>query len=201
MTDLGLSFTVLLPDTAAEPAPYPGERPEEFALRAASAKARNVAAKLDISGPNPGSRETRLAVIAADTVVSLDGVLYGKPLDSAHALSMLRELAGRTHQVVTACSILHRSLPSLAVHTPAWNEESFFVTSDVTFWNAGNDLLQAYARTAEPLDKAGAYAVQGMGAFLAERLCGSWSNVVGLPLAELCRALLRLEIITYAPCD
>lgn len=168
------------PPEAAEPSPGKDEEPEAFVIRAARAKAAALCAL-------PGALPTTPApvVIAADTIVVLDNRILGKPRDPAHALSMLRALRGRTHQVITGCALV---VPRSAFHT-------FAVRSSVTFWQCPDSLLTAYATCGEPLDKAGAYAVQGKGAFLAERIEGSWSNVVGLPLAELVRHLLALGAI------
>ena len=97
---------------------------------------------------------------------------------------MLRGLAGNTHRVITGCALLAAGMS----HT-------FAVQSHVRMWNCPDDLLRAYAFSGEPMDKAGAYAVQGMGAFLVESITGSWSNVVGLPLAELIQTLTDLRAV------
>ena len=171
---VGLDFKALPPPGHAEPAPLPGEDPVLYALRAAEAKACAI--------PLPSSDSV---VIAADTIVVLGGEILGKPDDSNHAYAMLRSLAGKTHTVVTACVIFHQNA---ALH-------AFSVQSQVTLWDAPPELLRAYANSAEPLDKAGAYAAQGAGTALVRRIDGSWSNVVGLPLAELFEALLEMGII------
>jgi septum formation protein len=169
------------PPVAAEPFPLAEENAVDYAVRAARAKAAALCA---VSGVIPSS-PPKPVVIAADTVVVLDNVILGKPRDAMHALAMLRSLAGRTHQVITGCAL---AMPSSAFL-------SFFVQSSVTFWKCPDDALAAYAACGEPLDKAGGYAVQGKGAFLVERVEGSWSNVVGLPLSEVFRLLLALEAI------
>ena len=173
MRELGLAFTCLSPPESAEPLPFAGEDAGEYALRAAWAKAESV---LPYAGPPP------CTILAADTVVALDGRILGKPRDAEEAYAMLRLLAGRTHTVVSGCAIRPPSGP------PAF----FAVRSAVTMWDCPEPVIRAYANSGEPLDKAGAYAVQGAGAFLVERIEGSWSNVVGLPLAELVREMLRL---------
>lgn len=177
---LGLDARIMPPPEAAEPSPLAGEAPVSFAVRAARAKAAALCAAPDVPSAAPAP-----VVIAADTIVVLDGDILGKPRDADHALAMLRSLRGRTHQVITGCAL---AIPRVEVHT-------FFVQSSVTFWQCPDSLLTAYAACGEPLDKAGGYAVQGKGAFLAERIEGSWSNVVGLPLAELVRHLLELGAI------
>ncbi|MEG6506432.1 Maf family nucleotide pyrophosphatase [Nitratidesulfovibrio sp. 1201_IL3209] len=176
---LGLSFEVH-GNGAAEPDPRPGEPPADYARRAATAKAASVAAS---RAGCPGS-----VVIAADTVVALHGEIMGKPVDRADALRMLARLAGHTHEVVSACCV---ALPDGA-------RETFHAATRVTMWNAPPAALAAYAATGEPDDKAGAYGIQGVGAFLVESIDGSWSNVVGLPVAELVRLLLRHGVIEPA---
>ena len=170
---LGLSFEVY-GNGAAEPEPLPAEPPAHYARRAAAAKAASVAAT------RPGS-----VVIAADTVVALHGEIMGKPQDRADALRMLSRLAGHTHEVVSAC----------CVALPDGTREIFHAATRVTMWDAPAAALAAYAATGEPDDKAGAYGIQGVGAFLVESIDGSWSNVVGLPVAELVRLLLQHGVI------
>lgn len=126
-------------------------------------------------------------IIAADTIVVLRSAILGKPRDPDHALSMLRRLAGKTHTVITGCALLSTE-----------TSRSFAVRSRVSMWRCPESLLQAYARSGEPSDKAGAYAVQGMGACLVQGITGSWSNVVGLPVAELVQALLEMNAIAPA---
>lgn len=179
----GLPFTVTTAPESEEPRPQPGESPTAYALRAAHCKAASVRALL---APEAAAQSL---VIAADTIVSLGDRILGKPRDSAHALDMLERLAGKTHTVTSA----------VALHLPAsWPpplEEAFADTARVTFAAWPREVLAAYATSGEPDDKAGAYAVQGRGAFLAERLDGAWSTVVGLPLAPLATLLLRRRLI------
>lgn len=170
---LGLSFEVY-GNGAAEPEPLPVEPPTHYARRAAAAKAASVAAS------RPGC-----VVIAADTVVALHGEIMGKPRDRMDAVRMLSRLAGHTHEVVSAC----------CVALPDGNSETFHAATRVTMWDAPAAALAAYAATGEPDDKAGAYGIQGVGAFLVESIDGSWSNVVGLPVAELVRLLLQRGVI------
>lgn len=182
----GMPFTVLTAPEEAEPRPERGEGAQAYALRAARDKAARVRALL-----SPDAAATSL-VLAADTVVCLDGRILGKPRDDADALAMLEALAGHTHTVTSA----------VALHVPdVWtppHKESFTDTAAVTFAAWPREVLAAYARTGEPADKAGAYAVQGRGAFLAARLDGAWSTVVGLPLAPLAALLLRRGLIIPA---
>jgi septum formation protein len=121
-------------------------------------------------------------VIGADTVVHLDGNILGKPDSPEKAVQMLRQLSGRTHQVITGVAFR-------CIERGIW--ELLEVTSEVTFGVLSEDLISRYVKTGEPLDKAGAYGIQGMGAVLVESIQGSYSNIVGLPLFEVARVLRR----------
>lgn len=127
-------------------------------------------------------------VISADTVVSVNNMILGKPADKTEALSFLRMLNNRSHTVITACSLFYDGL-----------ETSFSVVSQVRFANNSEKLLKAYAHTGEGLDKAGAYAVQGRGATLISGVEGSWTNIVGLPVAELMQTLLEKGLVSIGP--
>lgn len=182
----GLPFTVLMAPDEQEPRPRPKEDASGYALRAAQSKAARVCSLL-----SPEDAASSL-VIAADTVVCLEGRILGKPRDSAEALAMLEQLAGRAHTVTSAVAL------RLPESWPAPRDECLTDTARVTFAAWPRSVLAAYARSGEPADKAGAYAVQGSGAFLAERLDGAWSTVVGLPLTPLAALLLRRGLILPA---
>jgi septum formation protein len=141
------------------------ESPERYVVRVAVEKATAV------QGRHPGA-----TVLAADTSVVLEGRILGKPATAEEALEMLRALSGRTHEVMTAVAVAGVGARR--------------VTASVTFAAATEAALRWYVSTGEPMDKAGAYAVQGIGGFLVERIEGSYSAVVGLPLVETL-ALLR----------
>ena len=141
--------------------PLPGEEPAAYVDRLARAKAQGVA--------RPGE-----VVVAADTTVVIDGRIIGKPAGRTEALETLRTLSGRTHTVYTG----------VAVVSPA-GTSGVTVTSEVTFVKISEDVLDWYAGTPEPYDKAGAYGLQAAGAMLVASVQGSVSNVLGLPLAEL----------------
>jgi septum formation protein len=125
-------------------------------------------------------------VIAADTVVALGREIMGQPASKVEALEMLKKLAGQTHIVYTGCCI----------RVPNGHHESFCVTSEVTMHPWPEPVLRAYVDGGESEDKAGAYSIQGQGAFLVERITGSWTSVVGLPLTELLAILFRNGIIS-----
>lgn len=177
LEEWGLPFDIR-PSDADEPAPAPGEAPDAHARRLAALKARNVAGLLP-----RGSGET--LILAADTVVALDGRIFGKPADADDALAMLRALSGREHAVSSGVCLIHLAEDGTA------RETAFSETSRVRFEDWPDAVLRAYAATGESLDKAGAYAVQGVGAFLIGEIRGSWSNVVGLPAASAAGILLR----------
>ncbi|MBU1228730.1 MAG: septum formation protein Maf [Proteobacteria bacterium] len=177
---LGLELEIC-PSNAPEPPPLPGEAPEGYALRMARLKT------LDVAVLYPDS-----AVLGADTIVVLPGnaasppLILGKPASGADALRMLALLSGRAHLVITGCCL---ALPG------ASEPFCFAESTEVHMRTSTPGELAAYVATGEPADKAGAYAIQGLGAFLVERVSGSYTNVVGLPVAECARLLLDRGLI------
>ncbi len=180
---IGIAFEVLLlreaPGRAADvvEVAVDGEPPRHYVERIARTKAgvgweRIAKRKVE---PRP--------VLGADTEVVLDDVVFGKPADAAQALEMLARLSGRTHLVLTG----------VAVH---WHDETVFVLSEsrVTFRALSGAEIKRYVATGEPFDKAGGYAVQGRAAAFIERLEGSYSGVMGLPLFETALALARVGV-------
>jgi septum formation protein len=159
--------------------PLPGESAPVYVGRLAAAKAIAVGR----------AGET---VIAADTTVSLDGRIIGKPADRPGALDILRQLSGRTHIVYTGVAVLSGGGP------PGSRLAATTVTSEVTFIQASEDLLAWYADTDEPYDKAGGYGLQGAGSMLVAAVQGSVTNVVGLPLAQL-HELMSSVTLTHRP--
>lgn len=181
----GILYTIKV--AASEETPQVGEAPADYALRAARDKAHSVFAEL-------GNGAARAAILAADTIVVLDGRIIGKPKDHADALHNLQALAGATHTVITACCLLRSDGPGEKNRY----EDLFHMESRVRMWQAPLELLKAYADSEEPMDKAGGYAVQGSAGFLVDSIEGSWSNVVGLPLTEVVQKLLEYKIIIPA---
>lgn len=173
MQELGLDFEII--EAQVEENPAAGESPREFVMRAASDKAAAV------SRENAGSW-----VLGADTVVVHGGKILGKPRDAKEALSVLQTLAGQKHLVHTGFCLLYEK-ERIAV--------SRVVTTEVSFYPFSRDIAAAYVATGEPLDKAGAYGIQGSGSFLVERINGSYTNVVGLPLVEVVEELLRNKVV------
>lgn len=171
LESLGIPFEIR--PTDVEEVVLPGESPVEHALRLSRAKAE-VAAR----------EHPEEWVLGGDTVVAVDGRILGKPQDRADAERMLLELQGRTHEVISALTLV----------VPESDPAGPQVLSDaevtaVTFRPFGLDVAQAYADTDEPLDKAGAYGIQERGAALVERVDGDYSAVVGLPVPLLMRFL------------
>ena len=163
----GLVFTII-PSNIPEEARV-GESPAEYALRVAGEKA------IDVAKRYPGKW-----VLGADTIVVIDEEILGKPHDEADGYRMLRLLSSRSHQVMTAFVVVNPNGQEHACQV---------VTSSVTFKSLADTQIQAYLATGEPFDKAGAYAVQGLGASLIERVEGSYTNVVGLPIDEVLTVL------------
>jgi len=172
LADIGLAFRVVRPEIDERAAP--GERPEAYVERLARSKAaagRRLA---------PGAA---LPVLAADTAVVLAGSVLGKPGDAEAARAMLRALSGRTHEVLSA----------VAVHPVGAHPGSVQARvsrTRVTFRELRTEEIRRYWETGEPRDKAGGYGIQGIGGIFVDRLEGSYTNVVGLPVAET-EALLR----------
>ncbi len=124
-------------------------------------------------------------IIAADTIGVLDGKIIGKPDGAGDAVRMLRELSGRTHKVITGFTIMDSGTGKTLTRT---------VATEVTFRKLSRREIEAYVATGEPLDKAGAYAIQGLGAVLVKEIKGDYYNVMGLPLSALAAALKRFGV-------
>ena len=163
----GVDFTVCVSD-AKEHIP-PGAPPHEAVMLLAKQKAQAVAKE------HPDD-----LVIGADTVVVFDGEILGKQTDEADAARTLRMLSGRTHTVYTGVCL-----------ASSGNTETFFEQTQVTFYPLTDDEIAAYIATGEPMDKAGAYGIQGRGCTLVRGISGDYFNVVGLPVAALCRRLKK----------
>ena len=166
-----LPFIVL--SSAVDETPYPGESPQDHVQRLSAAKAELVAARA--VGP--------AIVIAADTVVTLEGKILGKPRSSDEARKMLEQLSGRTHSVLTGVTL---------IRLPDAERRTFVESTLVHFTQLTDDDLVQYLATDEPYDKAGAYAIQGRAGRYIPRIEGCYFNVVGLPLARLMRSLAEL---------
>ena len=179
MREAGFDFRVAPADI--DESPREGETPFELVERLAVSKAACIADTV----AEPGE-----LVVAADTIVAIDGELLGKPADAADAHRMLRELSGRTHQVATGVCLIVAGDSARARH-------SFVDVTDVTFYDLTDEEIDAYVASGEPLDKAGAYGIQGVGGRLLVRdIDGDFYNVVGLPIAKTVRAIRRYAVAT-----
>lgn len=170
-------------DVVVEPAdidetPLPDEGPRELVGRLAVSKAMAVAAQHE--------HEDEL-VVAADTIVTIDGEILGKPADADDACHMLRHLSGRTHQVMTGACVVRAGEAAEAGEAAA---RRFVEVTDVAFYPLSDEEIRRYVDSGEPLDKAGAYGIQGVGGrMLVKKIDGDYYNVVGLPIARLARLI------------
>lgn len=162
----GLTFEVIIPNI--DERARPGEAPDEFVMRTAREKAESIPADSAI-------------VLAADTAVVDGPRILGKPANAADAADMLRSLSGRTHAVMTGVCIRHSG-----------GGDCFHIETNVTFRTLSEQEIADYIQTGDPMDKAGAYAIQGGAAKMVRRVDGSYSNVVGLPLCEVIEKLETL---------
>jgi len=152
-----------------------GESPEEFVLRVSIEKA--------VAGWERKGAQARLPVMGADTIVLLGGDVLGKPRDREHGLAMLKQLSGQTHEVLTGVALVDEDRRLTAMSR-----------TRVDFCEIDDDMASAYWETAEPVDKAGGFAIQGRGAMFVKAIEGSYSGVVGLPLFETAELLKRFSI-------
>ena len=166
LASLEVGFRVVIPEI--DETPLPGEKPRAFVERLAEEKACAV----DADG----------TVVAADTIVVQNDTILGKPTDAAHAREMLSSLSGKMHEVVTGVCV--KSAARTVV---------FSVATEVAFRTLTADEIARYIATGEPMDKAGAYAIQGGAAHMIRSIQGSYTNVVGLPLCELHETLLSFD--------
>jgi len=171
LRNAGIPFEVQPAHIAEDPLPY--EQPQTCAERLARDKA------LAIAGLRPND-----AILGADTVVVIENQTLGKPLDTADAARMLRLLSGRTHRVITGVCLVSSGEVAVA------SESSSVVMSEIA-----DREISSYIATGEPMDKAGAYAIQGIASRWIPRIEGDYSNVVGLPVARVYRMLRERQLL------
>lgn len=174
LESVGIKFEIIAPST--DESILDKENPEDYALRLSREKALSVSKNLD---------ENTL-VIGADTIVVVDNKILGKPKDEEDAKNILNTISGRAHHVLTAFSITKPKDDLLHNHIVG----SEVVVKTLEPWE-----IEGYIKTGEPMDKAGAYGIQGVGAFMVKEVRGSYTNVVGLPLVEVLEALKKLGAI------
>ncbi|MCP4196421.1 MAG: septum formation protein Maf [Proteobacteria bacterium] len=178
--DLGLPFEVIPADIDEEMKPT--ESPEAFVRRAAVEKGKAVAARLRAKGPNRW-------IVSADTIVVLGERVLCKPTGSVDARRMLSLLSGQTHKVITGWAVGRVE--------GSWTIKHH--ETRVTFHQLSQQQIANYVATGEGMDKAGAYAIQGIGTFLVDRIEGSYFNVVGLPISHVVRALIQVGALPTYP--
>lgn len=176
LKQVGLDFDVI--PSGIEEDYIQGESPRKHVLRLAEAKA------LDVGNQHPDRW-----VVAADTIVYVDHSILGKPKSRDEARKMLRHLSGKEHRVLTGFSVLHLE---------KGRRDRGAVQTAVKVRKLTQLEMEWYVETGEPFDKAGGYAVQGIGSFMIESIKGSYTNVVGLPLCELIQMLSRLGAVTIS---
>lgn len=180
MDEAGFTCRVIPADI--DETPHEGEQPLDLVGRLAKDKALCVASEHAHAGE---------IVVAADSIVTIDGVILGKPADAQDAKRMLRLLSGRTHQVATGVCVARANAAGDAAEPVLQN---FVEVTDVTFYALDEDTIEEYAQSGEPLDKAGAYGIQGKGGrMLVEKIDGDFYNVVGLPIARVARTIRDMQ--------
>ncbi len=173
---LGLTFRMVKPEV--DESPLSDERPDDYAARAARDKAHGVAEHLKTNA----HRKVEI-IIAGDTAVVLSRKILGKPNDEEDARNMLRALSGKTHEVISGLCVLGLN------EGKSFRERTVTVTTEVQFRELSDAEIHAYVAGGEPMDKAGAYAIQGGANYMVKRIDGSHTNVIGLPLCELVEIL------------
>lgn len=180
LTQVGIKFQIV-PSNADE-AVLPKETPEEHVVRLSSDKAMEVANR---------PAQTGRWFIGSDTIVVRDDKILGKPVDAKEAAAMLASLSDRSHRVISGFAVYDREIGK---------KLSTAVTTRVFFKNLTTREIEGYIATGEPFDKAGSYAIQGIGSFMVPKIEGSYTNVVGLPLCEVIAALEELGAIELFTC-
>lgn len=180
LQQMGVRFQMLLfrtgdrVDHEVDETPLPNEKPDDYVVRVALAK---VLHGVDLLS---GRHLPVAPVLSADTTLDLDGEIIGKPENDAHAKAILRSLSGRVHRVLTAVAVSYQG-----------RTEHILNTSEVTFTPLSDDDIDRYLATGEHRDKAGAYGIQGHAGMFVERINGSYTGIMGLPLCDTARLLKK----------
>ncbi len=182
LEELGYTLTVLPADI--DESPLNGETPVELVGRLAAQKAEASRARAAAEKVT----DTDGLLVAADTIVWHDGAVLGKPADADDARRMLEDLSGKTHHVSTGCCVMVLDDTGRVAQT-----RTFVETCDVEFWPLNEAQVDAYVATGEPMDKAGAYGIQGLGRMLVKGIRGDYYSVVGLPVSRLYRQIEALR--------
>lgn len=173
LTQAGLTFTII--SSTFDESSIPVTTPENYVKELAEAKATDVSIKYPDAW-----------IIGADTIVFINGTILGKPDSRAEARTMLKQLSNQSHHVYTGYSICCKNMGCHFSET---------VKTEVVFKDLTDEEIEWYIHTKEPFDKAGAYAIQGLGTFLVKRINGSYTNVVGLPVCEIVEFLIKSGVI------
>ena len=180
LTDLGYSFDVKTADFDESQVSL--EKPSEGVQALALGKATAAAEATSVDAPT--------VFLGSDTVVALNDAVMGKPTDEEDAKAMLRSLSGKTHVVYTGVALVEKNERGEIV-----SNETFVEATEVTFFELSEEEIDWYVGTGEPMDKAGAYGIQGLGRVLVEGIRGDYETVVGLPAARVYRALRKHDIV------
>lgn len=165
----GLSFTII--PSEVEEIVTDTNAPEKVVASLAYQKATDVF-----------SRHSDQLILAADTIVTVDDIIFGKPVNKQDAKQMLQQLSGRDHHVLTGVTLLSNN-----------KEMTFVESTHVHFYPLTNDEITSYINSGEPFDKAGGYGIQGLGSILVEKIHGDYFTIVGLPIAKVVRALKQFQ--------
>lgn len=180
LTDLGYSFDVKTADFDESQVSL--EKPSEGVQALALGKATAAAEATSVDAPT--------VFLGSDTVVALNDAVMGKPADEEDAKAMLRSLSGKTHVVYTGVALVEKNERGEIV-----SNETFVEATEVTFFELSEEEIDWYVGTGEPMDKAGAYGIQGLGRVLVEGIRGDYETVVGLPAARVYRALREHDVV------
>jgi septum formation protein len=186
LKSMGLTVQVIDPDPDVDPEtleiPNPEEEPLSYVERVAMIKWQNAAHRISTSLAS-GTIPAGGILLSADTTVALDGMVLGKPVHQADAAAMLKALSGRSHQVHTAVC---------AGKPTGRYARTVTVSSEVTFAVLDGEWISRYCASGEPMDKAGAYGIQGTAGMMIPRICGSYTGIMGLPLYETWQLLQQI---------
>ncbi|MDU2066162.1 MAG: Maf family protein [Sporomusaceae bacterium] len=178
LEQIRMPYVVVVSDVEEDNAQHMA--PIDLAVLQAKQKAQAVMAKWNLTE----TAHQKDCIIGADTIVAANGQIYGKPKDASDAMAMLHSLAGKTHDVITGVAVLFYPGEGEAVTLLA-----DYALTKVTFRAIDSKEIASYVATKEPLDKAGGYAIQGLGALFVEKIEGDYTNVVGLPLSVVAKLL------------
>ncbi len=183
LEQIGMEFTIQVSDVDEVTA---ATEPAEYVMELAAMKAEDVAGKIPVMYDTRDINQDYV-VIGSDTVVAVGNEILGKPVDAEDACRMLRMIAGDTHQVYTGVALV-------VFRDNRIERNVFFEKTDVTMYDMTDEEIRQYVESNEPMDKAGAYAIQGRCAAYVKGIQGEYASVVGLPVARICHELKKMHI-------